>query len=39
MAGLLGLDPERLEMWLYARCVMESLGAPWLLDVAREVRP
>ena len=39
MAGLLGLDPERLEMWLYARCVVESLGAPWLLDVAREIRP
>jgi streptomycin 6-kinase len=39
MAGLLGLDHHRLEEWLYARCVVDSLGAPWLLEVARRLRP
>jgi streptomycin 6-kinase len=39
MAGLLGLDAERLLLWLFARCVQESLDWPALADVARSVAP
>jgi streptomycin 6-kinase len=39
MAGLLGLDAERLLLWLFARCVQESPGRPALADVARRVAP
>jgi streptomycin 6-kinase len=38
-AGLLGLDAERLLLWLFARCVQESPDCPALLDVARRIRP
>jgi streptomycin 6-kinase len=38
-AGLLGLDPDRLLLWLFARCVVESPDIPWALDVARQIRP
>ena len=34
MADLLGLDRERLRLWLFARCVQESPGWPGLADVA-----
>lgn len=36
-AGLLGLDDERLRLWLFARCVQESPGWPHLADVARKL--
>ncbi|MDP9259809.1 MAG: nuclear transport factor 2 family protein [Actinomycetota bacterium] len=39
MAELLGLDTERLLLWLFARCVQESLDWPALADVARRVAP
>lgn len=39
MAGLLGLDPERVLLWLFARCVLESAGCPSLAEVARLVAP
>jgi streptomycin 6-kinase len=39
MAGLLGLDPDRLALWLFARCVIESPGSPWLADLARQLAP
>ena len=35
MADLLELDPERLVLWLFARCVQESPDWPGLDDVAR----
>jgi streptomycin 6-kinase len=38
-AGLLGLDPGRLLVWLFARCVVESAELPWALGVARRIRP
>lgn len=38
-AGLLGLDAERLVLWLFARCVVESVHWPWALDVASQIRP
>jgi streptomycin 6-kinase len=39
MAALLGLDPERLERWLFARCVVDSETWSWTLEVARALRP
>ena len=39
MADLLGLDRERLLLWLFARCVQESPGSPDLAQVARHVAP
>jgi streptomycin 6-kinase len=39
MAGLLGLDPDRVLLWLFARCVQESAGCPALADVARQLAP
>jgi len=39
MADLLGLDAERLLLWLFARCVQESLDWPALADIARRVAP
>jgi streptomycin 6-kinase len=35
MAGLLGLDPDRVLRWLFARCVQESAEWPGLARVAR----
>ena len=37
-AARLDLDPRRLLLWLFARCVQESPDTPWLADVARLVR-
>jgi streptomycin 6-kinase len=37
MAGLLGLDPDRLLQWLFARCVVESVCWPSLAPVARSL--
>jgi streptomycin 6-kinase len=39
MAGLLGLDAERLRMWLFARCVLESIDQPHLRLAAIELAP
>jgi streptomycin 6-kinase len=39
MADLLGLDRERLLLWLFARCVQESPNEPVLADVARNIAP
>ena len=39
MAGLLELDPGRLRLWLFARCVQESADWPELAGVARAVAP
>lgn len=39
MAGLLGLDPARVLLWLFARCVQESPEWPELAEVARRVAP
>lgn len=37
VADLLELDRERLTLWLFARCVQESLDWPQLGDVARQL--
>ena len=39
MADLLGLDPDRLLLWLFARCVQESPEQPRLVEVAQQVAP
>ena len=39
MADLLDLDADRLLLWLFARCVQESLDTPWLIPVARRLAP
>lgn len=39
MAGLLGLDAERLQLWVLARCVQESPGWPGLAEVATRLAP
>jgi streptomycin 6-kinase len=39
MAGLLDLNPERVLLWLFARCVQESPDWPSLADVARRIAP
>lgn len=39
LAQLLGLDPERLQLWLFARCVQESPQWPVLDEVARAIAP
>jgi streptomycin 6-kinase len=37
VAGLAGVDPERLVQWLFARCVQESPDHPDLAGVARRL--
>jgi streptomycin 6-kinase len=39
LAGLLDLDPDRVLLWLFARCVQESACWPALARVARRVAP
>jgi len=39
MADLLDLDAQRLRLWLFARCVQESLGEPHLQLVANDLAP
>jgi len=39
MARLAGLDPGRVRLWLFARAVQESAGAPFLHQVARRLAP
>lgn len=37
MAGLLGLDPDRVTRWLFARCVQESADWPFAATVAARI--
>jgi streptomycin 6-kinase len=37
MAGLLEVDSERVRLWLFARCVQESLGDPTMREPARRL--
>ena len=37
MAGLLGLDPERVTQWLFARCVQEAGEWPFAARVAARI--
>ena len=39
MAGLTGLDAGRVRLWLFARCVQESVGDPNLQAVAARLAP
>ncbi|WP_129669695.1 aminoglycoside phosphotransferase family protein [Phytoactinopolyspora endophytica] len=39
MAELAELDPERVRLWAFARCVQESIGMPQLRDAARRLAP
>jgi streptomycin 6-kinase len=39
MAALAGVDPERVLLWLFARCVQESPDWPELADIARLIAP
>lgn len=39
MAGLLDLEAERLLLWLFARCVVESPDWPSLAEVAPRMAP
>jgi streptomycin 6-kinase len=39
MAGLLGLDPVRVKLWLFARCTQESLHDPTMREPARRLAP
>lgn len=39
MAGLAGVDAERVRQWLFARCVQESIGWPLMRRVAGQLAP
>ena len=39
MADMLGLDGDRLVLWLFARCVQESPDRPALAEIARRIAP
>jgi streptomycin 6-kinase len=39
MADLAGLDRERVQPWLFARTVQESMNVPWLRPVVPELAP
>ena len=39
VAGLAGVDRDRVALWLFARCVQESIHWPELADVARRLAP
>jgi len=39
MADLLDLDAERLKLWLFARCIQESIRDPLLYEVATRLAP
>jgi streptomycin 6-kinase len=39
MAGLAGLEPGRVRLWLFARAVQESAGSPLMRQVARHLAP
>jgi hypothetical protein len=39
MAELLELDGERVRLWLFARCVQESIHAVPMRELARQIAP
>jgi streptomycin 6-kinase len=39
MAYLLDLDAARLELWLFARCIQESINDPALRHIAQQLAP
>ena len=39
VAGLAGLDPARVQQWLFARCVQECPTSPALAPLARRLAP
>jgi streptomycin 6-kinase len=39
LARLLDVDPTRARRWLFARSVQESVESPWLVAVAKAMRP
>jgi streptomycin 6-kinase len=39
MAGLAGVDADRVRLWLFARSVQESVGSPLMHQVARRLAP
>jgi streptomycin 6-kinase len=39
LAALTGVDPERVLLWLFARCVQESPNWPGLAGIARLIAP
>jgi streptomycin 6-kinase len=39
MAGLAGVDADRVRQWLFARSVQESIGSPLMRQVARRLAP
>jgi streptomycin 6-kinase len=39
MAGLLDVDPERVRLWLFARCAQESLHDQTARELARRLAP
>lgn len=39
MADLAGLDPDRVLLWVFARCIQESPDRPALAAVARRIAP
>ena len=39
MADLLDLDANHLSLWLFARCVQESINDPALWHVAQRLAP
>ncbi len=39
MAGLAGVDADRVRRWLFARSVQESTGSPLMQHVARQLAP
>jgi streptomycin 6-kinase len=39
MAGLAGINADRVRQWLFARSVQESIGSPLMRQVARRLAP
>jgi streptomycin 6-kinase len=39
MAGLLELDSDRVELWLFARCAQEALNDPTMRALAALLAP
>jgi len=39
IAGLLDLEPQRVQLWLFARCTQESLADPAMGEPAHRLRP
>jgi len=39
MSDLAGVEADRVRLWLFARCMQESAGQPWLYEVAKKVAP